>query len=438
MVIMIKTNEPPQDNIIIIGLGYVGLTFALHLTNLGKIVYGVDNNHLLCEDLKRGKSEIIDYGLKEMLVEAIQNETLLINVENKNLSERNIYVVTVGTPFESNNSSSNQIDEVRNFLIEAIRDEDLIILRSTVKIGTTLKLYEDLSVATGKVFYMAMCPERTIEGNAINELRDLPQIISGVNSRSLQKVDEFFKSIGTETVHVESTNSAEFIKLISNTYRDLNFAFANEIAIIGSAYGINVWNAINSANYKYPRNDIKLPGLTGGPCLEKDPKILASSANERGLNAELSLTGRKVNLSLPSFSMDKIINHSSFLAIPRDKYLILGLAFKGKPANKDARGSLAFLIADVIRSKFPFATIVAWDPFISYDPNISLSQNFILDLSSADVIFLQNNNLALVEQIKAHGKKSIKRHAIVYDFWNTLSSNDLPADAHLIGFGNYN
>lgn len=433
---MFKTNEPPQENVIVIGLGYVGLTFALHLCNLGKIVYGVDKNYLLCENLKQGKSEITDNGLKEMLVTAIQNKTLLINEEIKNLNARNIYVVTVGTPLESNNSSSNQIDEVKNFLIEAIRDEDLIILRSTVKIGTTLKLFEDLSTATGKVFYMAMCPERTIEGNAINELRDLPQIISGVNSRSLQKADEFFKTIGTETVHAENSNSAEFIKLISNTYRDLNFAFANEIAIIGSAYGVNVWNAINSANYKYPRNDIKLPGLTGGPCLEKDPKILALSANEKGLIAELSLTGRKVNLSLPNFSMDKIINHSSFLAIPRDKYLILGLAFKGKPANKDTRGSLAYLIADVIRDKFPLATIVAWDPLISYDPNISLSQNLILDLSGADVIFLQNNNLELVEQIKAHGKKFIKRNAIVFDFWNLLDSNDLPDYAHLIGFGN--
>ena len=433
---MTSTNKLPQENVIVIGLGYVGLTFALHLSNLGKRVYGIDKNPLLCADLKEGKSEITENGLKEMLAEAIQKKTFLINEKNINLNKGNVYIVTVGTPLESNNSSSNQIDEVKNFLIEAIRDQDLIILRSTVKIGTTVRLYEDLSIATGKVFYMAMCPERTIEGNAIDELRNLPQIISGVDSRSLKKVDEFFKTIGTETVHVENTNSAEFIKLISNTYRDLNFAFANEIAIIGSAYGINVWDAINSANYKYPRNDIKLPGLTGGPCLEKDPKILASSAKEKGLNAELSLTGRKVNLSLPRVSMDKILNHNSFLAIPRDKYLILGLAFKGKPANKDTRGSLAFLIADVIRDKFPFATIVAWDPLISHDPNISLSQNLILDLSDADVIFLQNNNLELVKQFKAYGKKVIKHHAIVLDFWNLLDPSDLPNHAHLIRFGN--
>jgi len=435
---MLKNNVAPQENIVVIGLGYVGLTFALHLCDLGKKVHGIDKNNLLCEDLKQGKSEIDENGLKEILIKSIHEKTFLINEEHKNLNGRNIYIITVGTPLDSKNSSSNQVDEIKNFLIEAIKDEDLIILRSTVKIGTTIKLYEDLSIATGKNFYMAMCPERTIEGSAINELRNLPQIVSGVNYKSLQVVDSFFKNIGTETVQVESTNSAEFIKLISNTYRDLNFAFANEIAIIGSAYGVNVWDAIKNANYKYPRNNIQLPGLTGGPCLEKDPKILASSAFEKGLSAELSITGRNVNLSLPSVALDKITNHNSFFSIPRNKYLIVGLAFKGKPANKDTRGSLAFLIADVIRTKFPSATIIAWDPLISYNPNIALSQNLSSDLADSDVIFLQNNNAELVEQIKLYGKKCIKNHAIVFDFWNLLKESDLPDYAHLIRHGNSN
>ena len=431
-----KNITPIESNkIIVVGLGYVGLTFALFLTKLGFKVYAIEKNLKFSDELNMGKTEILDEGLQEALLDAIQNKRLVINDNFENSESRNIFVVTVGTPIESNESSLNQVNEVKSLLNKLIQDNDLIILRSTLKIGTSQKFYEDLSQTTGKNFSLAMCPERTVEGNALIELASLPQIISGVNQKSLDDADQFFSNFGVETVRVENTSTAELIKLATNTYRDLNFAFGNEIALIAENYGIDAWAAIKFANYNYPRSQIQFPGLTGGPCLEKDPHILAISAREVGIEAKITLAARITNLLLPEESLQKILRHPKYADSIRKNFLILGLAFKGSPPTRDTRGSMAFAMRDVIKKRLPEIRVTGWDPLVINCSDLELEEDLSSALTNADVIIIQNNNKELLRQFKLQAKANIKKGVLIYDFWNVLSKKDLPEQSNLISLG---
>lgn len=359
----------------------------------------------------------------------------MINKEIHNLENQKVYVLTVGTPLEYQSTSINQMSEVAAFIGGSISAGDLVVLRSTVEIGTTKKLYESLSAKSDKEFYFSMCPERTVEGRALQELRSLPQVVSGVNPKSLDAAKSFFERLGIETISAESTDSAEFIKLISNSYRDLNFAFANEISQIGASFSINSREAIRIANFGYPRNQIQLPGLTGGPCLEKDPLILAKSAKSKGVYTSLLSEGRKINETVPKMAVLEILESPQLRDIPNPKFLILGIAFKGRPETSDTRGSLAFRLAIEINRFFPNSSTVGYDPLIPGDTEISMSKDLKDALRRSDVIFVQHNSERILNEFKALSKDFIQDGAIVYDFWDVIDRDDLPMQAKLYKFG---
>ncbi len=424
------------ENIVVIGLGYVGLTFSLFLTASGKTVYGIETNIDTANSLANGSTTIRDDGLESALMLALKQNKLKINSNLNNLVGRSVYIITVGTPIDSDNSKHSQISAVEEFLLTHVKNGDLIILRSTVSIGTSQKLSDALLAKTGLNIFVAMCPERTIEGRALEELRSLPQIVGGVNSESSLEAEEFFVRLGVEPIIVEHANAAEFIKLISNTYRDLNFAFANEIAIIASVFGISAHDSIEAANYKYPRSKISLPGLTGGPCLEKDPLILAMSASERGVEAKLSKVSREVNSSTTSIAIENIKASRFFNLRERHNFLVLGVAFKGKPETADTRGSLAYQLVHELQGKFSGCKVVCWDPLVADDEMLVMVEDLSLAIHQADVIFIQHNSERLLSELKNYSKTVIQANVIVYDFWNSVSKSDLPANCHLMVFGN--
>lgn len=429
-------NLTKEDQVIVvIGMGYVGLTFAVFAASLGVQVCGIEKNLELADKISEGKTDVRDVGLQEELKKVIDNGLLVINNEVCDLDNQKIYVVTVGTPLEYQSSSIDQMSEVAEFIGSSIRERDLVVLRSTVEIGTTKNLFESLSAISDKEFYFSMCPERTVEGRALQELRSLPQVVSGVNPKSLEMAKNFFEGLGVETISAESTDSAEFIKLISNSYRDLNFAFANEISHIGASFSINSRDAIRIANYGYPRNHIQLPGLTGGPCLEKDPLILAKSAKSNGVQTSLLSEGRKINETVPEMAVLEISRNPKLKEIPSPKFLILGIAFKGRPETSDTRGSLAYTLANEINRFFPTSSTVGYDPLISEDTEITMSNDLKNALSSSDVVFVQHNSERILNEFKAVSKDAIQDEGIVYDFWDVIDRDDLPKQATLYKFG---
>jgi UDP-N-acetyl-D-mannosaminuronic acid dehydrogenase len=223
----------------------------------------------------------------------------------------------------------------------------LVILRSTVPVGTTRQvvlpiLEQGSGLCCGEDFQLAFAPERTIEGNALKELRTLPQIVAGFDERSEEVATHFFGKIAPNIIRVNSLEAAEIAKLINNAFRDVSFAFANELAVICDQWNLDAVHVIEAANMGYPRNPIPLPSPgVGGLCLTKDPFIYAWAGREKGYDPILPIWGRRINTVMVNHVAHKVLNffkRHSLSPVGR-KVFIMGFAFKGNPETSDMRHS---------------------------------------------------------------------------------------------------
>ena len=219
-----------------------------------------------------------------------------------------------------------------------------MIIRSTVSVGTTRKvvlpLLEKLSGKRAQELFVSMCPERTVEGKALLELTTLPQIISGNNSSALRTARRVFEKISPQIIEAQSLEEAELAKLYCNTYRDINFSVGNAFCLAAQKFGVDGARVIRLANEGYSRSKISLPGFVAGPCLEKDAYILTDNMPDCA-SKNFILTARKISESLEDFVVDWVTRH-----VDASETLILsGMAFKGRPATSDLRGSSAVNIA---------------------------------------------------------------------------------------------
>jgi len=426
--------------IVVIGLGYVGLTLALSLTKKNREVIGIEIDLAKAESLKAGITEVNDLGIQKLLDFALSQELLKINGDVLPFSGQTIFIVTVGTPVVDSRINFAQLDGVSQYLHSTLKDEDLVIMRSTMKIGESRVFYNSLLKNSGKKIRLGVCPERTIEGRAIVEINSLPQIISGIDAKSLAEVKDFFESLNIETVSSESIEAAEFIKLISNAYRDLNFAFGNEIADISESWNIDCREAIEVANYKYERSNIQRPGLTGGPCLEKDSIILDISARSVGKNAAISVIARELNLDVPRKAINRIAKVINPSKIGSPKFLIIGLAFKGIPETSDLRGSLAPKLINEIYDAYPQCQIYTWDPIVKN--YIYAGTEKVINLPEIlpiiDVVIIQNNNLTNFEEFKKDARLHLNSKAIIYDFWDMVKPKMFSSTIQILTLGKGN
>ena len=240
-----------------------------------------------------------------------------------------------------------------------IKQGNLVILRSTVPIGTSRNLVKTIleevsNLKCGFDFHLSFAPERTAEGKAIKELRSLPQIIGGFNKDSLEATAALFRDLTPMIVKVDSLEAAEMAKLINNSFRDYVFAFSNQCAKIANEFNIDIFKTIKAANDGYVRDPIPYPSPgVGGPCLTKDPFILASAAIKKDINGEIFKNSRLVNESMFSFVFEKIKLQVKNIGKDLNKcnILICGLAFKGYPETSDLRNSTAIEIANIFKGK---------------------------------------------------------------------------------------
>ena len=364
-----KNTEIHARNICIVGLGYVGLTLALTLCEVGFRVYGVDINRKVVNSLNRGIPHFHEMGMEPLLKHHLNKNFFVRSVVKS--GESDIYIVAVNTPVDDRDKV------VMEFLKKAItsvarimKPNDLVVLRSTVPVGTcrnfAIPLIEKVSdLKAGEDYYLAFAPERTVEGRALEELRVLPQVIGGINEASVDLTSRLFKAINHLIVPVPSLESAEVVKLLNNSFRDVSFAFANEVAQMCERFGVNASGVIGAANWGYPRNKIPLPSPgVGGLCLVKDPRILADSAKRFGFNARLPVLGRDINKRMIKLVAGKVLLFSKMNKIdPKNmKIFVLGIAFKGEPETSDMRHSSPVDI--IIELKKTFKTIVVYDPII--------------------------------------------------------------------------
>ena len=350
-------------NICIIGLGYVGLTLAVDLAQKGHSVHGVELSLEIIEALKNKRAHFYEKNFNDKLNAVLENGTLTFGENFIDTHGPVAYIVTVGTPLDTDGKINYcSINTVSNTLAHRIKNNDIAIIRSTVKIGTTRSIVKRMLDDANVDYHLGYCPERTLEGNALEELSQLPQIISATNKKSLQIINSLFSTFCAEVIEMNSIEEAEMVKLINNSERDLKFAFANEIALMCDTKGFNATDIIDAANYKYPRSTIAKPGPVGGPCLEKDPHILTESFINENYTPRLLKQSRYINENAMTISLNRmfdIINKSS--NNPLEKVAILGFAFKGTPPTGDMRGSLVFSIIDTIKSHYPSASLFGHD-----------------------------------------------------------------------------
>jgi UDP-N-acetyl-D-mannosaminuronic acid dehydrogenase len=427
--------EPANYDVGIVGLGYVGLTLATVLAEAGSRVIGVEKRPDIVEMTNEGIPHFTETGLPDALAGVTKSQKLVAAERFDDSFSCDTYIITVGTPLSSDGVARlDMIEAAARDIAENMRDGALVILRSTVKVGTTRDVVAPILAASGKKFDIAMCPERTLEGKALQELRELPQIIGADNSEVADRAAALFRRLTISIVQVADIETAEIIKLVSNTFRDVQFAFANEVARVCDAFGVSAHEVISAGKLGYNRTNIPLPGLVGGPCLEKDPHILMESARTRGIEMEITAAGRLVNERQPEETVRFItseVDRRGLAATEPLRINILGMAFKGLPETSDLRGSMSIKVLDALKKAHPEAEIGVYDPVTSHEvlaaefPDAKVFNRFGDAVSGAHVVVIANNHPSLGQISPRTINEFISPNGFVFDYWNHFSH--LPA-----------
>ncbi len=412
--------EVKTRTISIIGLGYVGLTLALILAEAGFSVIGIDIDKKVIKNLKAKKSHIHEQGIDSLLEQHVNNNFIVKHELENNDSD--VYIICVGTPVtEKGTIVTTPLKTSLDYVARFLKKDDLVILRSTVPVGTchTLvipELEKRTKMKAGEDFFVSFAPERTVEGEALKELRALPQVIGGLNKHSVDLTVKLFKNITDSIVLVENLESAEMVKLLNNSYRDLTFSFANEVALICDKFKLNSHKVITAANYGYPRSFIPYPSPgVGGYCLTKDPYIFG---------ARLSLLARQINDKMIDYVCHKV---SSFIKRNKKdnriaKIFIIGLAFKGEPETSDVRGSTSLAIIKKLKKQYE--NIVVYDPVIKKTEIEQLGLKFT-DLNqgffNADCVLILNNHKSYLNLNIHDLVNTMRKPGLFFDAWHLFN-----------------
>ena len=413
-----------DQNVCVIGLGYVGLTLAVALADAGFRVHGIEINPEVLGALRQERAHFSELGLNGHLAQQIRSGRFSFGERLADAPEASVYIVTVGTPIgEDKRVRFESMGSVVDAIAEVIKDGDLVILRSTVMVGTTRQLVKPLLDATGRRYDLAFCPERTLEGKALLELKTLPQVVGGIDASSTFRASQMFSFLTPSVVRVNDPETAEMVKLVNNTQRDYIFAFANEVAAICDSLGLSAAEVIANGNLGYPRANMPMPGPVGGPCLEKDPYILAQSLEGCDYRPSLAIAAREWNEALPARTIAMLAaEYRCRSGANPARISIVGLAFKGRPETDDLRGSLAIPIIRLLREAFPSATLVGWDPVVrpeaigalGVEPAASLADAF----ADSSILLIQSNHECFAQMDVSDLSARMARPGIIYDMWN--------------------
>jgi UDP-N-acetyl-D-mannosaminuronic acid dehydrogenase len=406
----IKSNNA---TVCVLGLGRVGLPLAVSFANVGLNVVGVDIDRERVLKVNRGEAPFRENKLEGYLVRALELKKFQATTNSMDgIAQADIVMVTIGTPTTSQYYMDySQLQGALEQIAKVDLTKKAIGFRCTLVPGTVNNLVmpylEDKSgLKAGEDFALAMCPERILEGQAIEELHDLPEIVGGVNDMSNAIFAELFRKINPKKTILHTTpTAAELAKLFTNIYRYVNFALANEFAIWAEMYGEDAHNIIKVANYEYPRCRIPKPGFAGGPCLAKDGFLLDNNTTFSSIIS----TAWKVNEAIPQHVAESLRQRMGRLYGRRIS--VLGLAYKA--GSDDTRLSLSVKLVEILKGYG--ATVLVHDPCMSN----TLTVDKALDKPDAVIIAVNHPEFnQLAKRIDGSGCK------VVYDVWGIFDVND--------------
>ncbi len=335
-----------QKRVSIIGLGYIGLPTAIVAAQAGLEVIGVDIDETRVAKINAGQAVIQEPGVAEKLSAAIGNKLLRATTS---IEPADFHIIAVPTPFYENKKADlSYVIAAAESVASVLRAGDTVILESTVPVGTTQKLatlFEEKTTIgiAGQDFFVAHCPERVLPGKIFHELVHNARIVGGINQLSVERAKEFYKSFVIGGLYLTDAKTAEMVKLVENSSRDVAIAFANQVASMARAVGLNGYEVIELAN-KHPRVNILKPGCgVGGHCIAVDPWFLIEGFPEQ---TQLLLAARTVNDEKP----EEVTRAVQQQVSTESTILILGATYK--PDIDDLRESPALHIAQALAKKY--------------------------------------------------------------------------------------
>ncbi|MER5439022.1 nucleotide sugar dehydrogenase [Streptomyces sp. NPDC002790] len=411
---------PSPRPLAVIGLGYIGLPLALSLAGEGHRVIGVDTSPDVRQAIVGGTPLFHEPGVTEALATTPAD---LFSVADQLPDEPlQAVILCVGTAVDpkTHRPDLRHLESAAAHVAEHLSPDTLVVVRSTVSVGTCRQTVLPLLARSVAQPLLASCPERTIQGVALHEIRSLPQIIGGIDERSVQRAAELLSAVCPDQVTVSSIEASELVKLICNAHTDLIYGFGNEIAALAEGVGLDANEVIAAANLRYPRPDLSRPGFVGGSCLVKDPYLLLDAGRSAGWPAPMVAAARQVNESVPHRAVARVVAALEERGTPLAdaKVLVCGVAYKGRPETDDVRGSAAVDVAASLGSRV--RSLVAHD-FVVTPERIS-SLGFVptgLDdgLADADAVIVLVDHPGYQELTADRLLTYAAKQPVVFDMW---------------------
>jgi len=409
-----KKIEQKAAVICVVGLGQVGLPTALSFLKLGYKVIGYDINEKLVRNLEGGISPLPEKGFNELINRYLKDRSFSLSESPDVLASADVIIICVASPLDDTGFAVDMkfLTSAIEAVVKYLTTQKLIIVESTLPPGAMKKyiipLTESLSKKkAGSDFLVSFCPERISPGNALQEFNENDRIIGANDDRSFWSTLALFRNLTKGKIHRTDTTTAEISKLAENSYRDINIAFANELAIICEQSDSDVKDVIRLAN-THPRVNIHKPGPgVGGPCLPKDPYLLIMGKN---FDNSIIKTARSINDSMPSHTVDILMKTLDSTKISKDKLnvLILGIAYK--PGVGDTRYSPTRSIVSSLK-KEGFQNITLHDRFTEDGLGAKFTSDLNSVLGSADCVIIATAHAMYLSL----GTKDFKNDCIIVD-----------------------
>jgi len=401
-----------NPEVVTIGLGYIGLPTSALIASNGTYVLGVDMNQKVVDTINQGKIHIVEPNLEQIVSKVVSKGFFKASTK---ASSADVYLIVVPTPFKENHKPDiSFVEAATKSIIPLLKEDDLYIIESTSPVGTTEKMMDlifSIRPELKNKIHIAYCPERVLPGNVMYELVENDRVIGGVNEASTEKAVTFYSKYVKGDLHKTNARTAEMCKLVENSSRDVQIAFANELSLICDKADINVWKLINLAN-KHPRVNILQPGSgVGGHCIAVDPYFIISDFPQE---SKMIAAAREVNNYKSDWCVEKIKSTALQFEIDNNRkpsIALMGLAFK--PNIDDLRQSPAKYIAQKIMQNSNNEEHFIVEPNITKHKAFKLT-NYNKAVEQADIIaFLVAHNE--FENLEIFNKK------VVLDFCGIIN-----------------
>lgn len=351
-------------DICVIGLGYIGLPTAAMFAAHGHRVLGVDKNAAVVDALNQGQVIIEEKGLRDFVRQVVNSGRLKASTV---IQPADVFIIAVPTPITADKRADmTYVEAATREVLPFLREGNLVVLESTSPVGTVDQLMAPIlaesGLEMGRQLFLGHSPERVIPGQILYELVHNSRIAGGMDRESARRIAELYKCFVEGEIYLTDSRTAELAKLTENTFRDVNIALANELALICENLGINVWELIELCN-KHPRVNIHQPGPgVGGHCIAVDPWFIVEKQPE---TARLIHQARLINDAMPGHVLGRI--EELLAGVDRPKVAVLGVTYK--PDVDDLRESPVLKLVQMMREKG--IEVAVHDPFAKgYDSEL--------------------------------------------------------------------